>query len=114
MSTLSAARTHVLNLRPLHSAIQNAEGEASYTVQLETDDLWRLDGDNRWRMIMCVRGEIWVTQERDVRDYVLEAGDMFIVSQSGSVLIEALRAASVQITPSLKMKPYRGAYPVFH
>jgi hypothetical protein len=64
-------------------------------------------------MIICVRGEVWVTQERDVRDYVLTAGEMFIVTQSGSVLIEALGDTSVEITPSLRSAPYRGGYAVF-
>jgi hypothetical protein len=114
MSAIARVKTNVFGLHPLTTAIRNTGEGLSEVVELDAEDLWRLDGDNRWRMIVCVRGEIWITQERDVRDYVLTAGEMFIVTQRGSVLIEALGGASVEITPSLKNAPYRGDYPVFH
>ncbi len=116
MSTLTTARTEGLSLHSLSTAIRNVEGRVNENeiIDLEAQGFQRLDGDNRWRVILCTRGKIWITQECDVRDYVLEAGDMFIVSQPGSVLIEGLGDASVQITPSLKRKPYRGDYPIFH
>lgn len=114
MSAIASVRTDSFSMHPLTTAIRNIEGRLSEVVELDTKDLWRLDGDNRWRMIICARGEIWITQERDVRDYVLTAGEMFIVTQRGSVLIEALRDASAEITPPLKSASYRGKYPVFH
>lgn len=114
MSAVPGVKTEVFGLHPPTTAIRNAEGRLSQVVELDAQAVWRLDGDNRWRMIICVRGEIWITQERDVRDYVLRAGEMFIVTQRGSVLIEALGGASVEITPSLADAPYRGDYPIFH
>jgi hypothetical protein len=114
MSAVSSVKTDVFSLHPLTTAVRNTEGRLSEVVELDAEDLWRLDGDSRWRMIVCVSGEIWITQERDVRDYVLTAGEMFIVNQRGSVLIEALRDATVEITPSLEGRPYRGDYPAFH
>jgi hypothetical protein len=113
MSALASVKTDVVSLHPLTTAVRNAEGRLSEVVELGVQDLWRLDGDNRWRMIICVRGEIWVTQERDVRDYVLTAGDMLLVTQRGRVLIGALCDASVEITPSLQNAPYRGDYRFF-
>lgn len=113
MSALVSLKVRVPSLHPLSTAICNVEGRNSELVELGTQDIWRLDGDNRWRVIVCVRGEIWVTQERDLRDYVLSTGDMFIVSQRGSVLIQAFGKACVEITPSLKSVPYRGDYPIF-
>ena len=114
MSAIASFEKDVLSLHPLTTAVRNVEGRLSEVVELCAEELWRLDGDNRWRMIVCVSGEIWITQERDVRDYVLTAGQMFIVTQRGNVLIEALCDASVEITPSLEDRPYRGDYPVFH
>jgi|GEM_PF-2847709 len=112
MSTLTAARTEGFDLRPLSAAIRNVEGTATDTqvVALEAESFRRLDGDNRWRMILCTRGEIWITQERDLEDYVLKPGDIFLVTQRGKVLIEALCDALVEITPSLRKAPYRGNY----
>jgi hypothetical protein len=114
MSAIASVKTDVFGLHPLTTAIRNTEGRPSEVVELRAAELWRLNGDNRWRMVVCVRGEIWITQERDVRDYVLTAGDMFIVTQRGNVLIGALCDASIEITPSLEGRPYRGNYPVFH
>jgi hypothetical protein len=64
-------------------------------------------------MIICVRGRIWVTQACDLRDYVMTAGDVFLVTQQGSVVIQALCEAFVQVTAPLRDVPYRGDYPVF-
>jgi hypothetical protein len=64
-------------------------------------------------MIVCVSGEVWVTQKRDLRDYVLAPREMLVITQRGDVLIEALSEASVVVTASLKRAPYKGPYPVF-
>jgi hypothetical protein len=113
MSALASIKTDGFGLQSLNTAIRNVEAGLSELVELGTHDLWRLDGDHRWRMIICTKGEIWITQERDLKDYVLTAGDMFIVTQRGSVLIGALCDAAVEITPSLENVPYRGDYLVF-
>lgn len=113
MSVLATVETYEPSLRPLYGVICNTEGYPDEVVELDTHDLWRLDGDNRWRMIACVSGEIWVTQNCDLRDYVLAPGKILVVTQRGDVLIEALSKASVVVTPSLRSTPYRGRYPVF-
>jgi hypothetical protein len=82
-------------------------------VELGTGQLWRARGDQRWRMVACRRGVIWITQERDVADYVLRAGEVFIVTLPGPVLVQALEPASVTITPSIKAQSYAGDYRVF-
>jgi hypothetical protein len=114
MSVLAHVTTDARGLHHATTRIRNAEGAFGETVDLDARDLRRLDGDHRWRMIICLSGEVWITQEHDVRDYVLTPGDMFLVSRPGSVLIEALCDASVKITPPLKSKAYRGKLPVFH
>jgi len=114
MSAPASAKTDVPGAQPLNPAICNAEGPIDESVELRAQELWSLDGDHRWRMIVCVSGEVWITQERDLQDYVLEAGDVFIVNQRGSVLIGALDDASIAVTPSVEGKPYRGDYRFFH
>jgi hypothetical protein len=113
MSALANVETYMPSLRPLHGAIRNIEGRADELIELDAHELWRLQGDNRWRMIVCVSGEVWVTQKCDLRDYVLEPGEILVVTQRGDVLVEALSTASVVVTPSLKGAPYKGPYLVF-
>jgi hypothetical protein len=78
------------------------------TATLRPRQIWEIMGDNRWRFITCQRGEIWITQEGDPRDYVLMEGDMFLITLPGLILVQALEAASVELSPSLKNAPYRG------
>lgn len=40
--------------------------------------------------IICHAGRLWITQEKDSRDYVLTAGDRFQVGSYGLTLIESL------------------------
>lgn len=40
--------------------------------------------------IRCVSGLLWVTQEGDIRDIILKAGDEFIVTNRGIALISSL------------------------
>jgi hypothetical protein len=79
-------------------------------LNLQSREVWRVHGDNRWRLIICHRGEVWITQAWDLHDYVLKEGDMFLVTLPGAVLIQALKEAEVEISASLKTKPYRGDY----
>jgi hypothetical protein len=65
-------------------------------------------------MIVCVSGVAWITQERDMQDYVLTAGQIFLVTLPGTVLVQGLKDATVQITPSLRARPYVGNYVTFH
>ncbi len=57
---------------------------------LSRGKLWRIAGDNRWRAVVCVEGVVWVTQEWDLQDYVLEAGQMFLITLPGKVIVQAL------------------------
>ena len=82
--------------------------ESALELELGARELNRLEGDNRWRLVVCRKGVVWITQERDPCDYVLTAGDLFLVTEWGNVLVQALQQASVQITPPLKTMPYRG------
>lgn len=94
-------------------AMRNAQVQLDEAVELGRGEFWHLAGDNRWRMIVCVDGEIWVTQPSDVHDYVLMGREMLLITLRGSVLVEALSDASVIITSSLKADPYRGSLTVF-
>ena len=88
--------------------------EGQVHLDLEVGVPWHARGDQRGRVIICRRGVIWITQERDVVDYVLQEGEIFIVTLPGLVLVQALEPASVTIvTPSLRARPYAGKYRTF-
>ena len=46
-------------------------------------------------LLRVTRGTLWITQERDPRDIVLEAGDTFMIERGGLTLIEAQRQTTV-------------------
>jgi hypothetical protein len=65
--------------------------------------------------VTCLRGMVWLTQERDPLDRILSAGETFTIDRSGIVLINALahdamvacsETARCSITRPL---PYRGS-----
>jgi hypothetical protein len=88
--------------------------EGQVHLDLEVGALWQARGDQRWRVIICCRGVVWITQERDVGDYVLQEGEIFIVTLPGLVLVQALEPASVTVvTPSIRARPYAGDYRTF-
>ena len=45
--------------------------------------------------VQAVTGEVWITQDWDTRDVVLEAGQSFVIDRPGAALISALDRARV-------------------
>jgi hypothetical protein len=45
----------------------------------------------------CTQGMLWVTQEGDLKDHVVYAGEQFIVSHRGLVVVEGLNGAAVRL-----------------
>jgi hypothetical protein len=69
---------------------------AGYTKiwELEPGELVRLD-DARGITLRVTRGALWITQEHDVRDIVLAAGDSFTIDRRGLTVVEAQGRATV-------------------
>jgi hypothetical protein len=112
MSVTSTAQTHVFPAHALGLAARKVQ-DAAAEWELRAGGVVCLTGDSRWRMVVCLRGVIWITQERDMQDYVLTPGEMFLVTQPGKVVVQGLQDAAVKVTPSLKTAPYVGDYVVF-
>jgi hypothetical protein len=88
--------------------ITNKQRQAASMIELSRRAVWELGGDRRWGFITCHRGEVWITQTGDVQDYLLKAGEVFLITLPGLVLIQALEDAAVEVTPPRKSRPYRG------
>ena len=112
MSIVSTAQTNIVPAHSLSLAARQVH-DAAAEFELHPGDVFSLTGDSRWRMIVCLRGVIWITQARDMQDYVLTPGEMFLVTQPGKVVVQGLQEAAVKVTPSLKTAPYVGDYVVF-
>lgn len=111
MSVTSLAAGVLPHLRM--AGVKDTPEDGSITLDLRVGELWRAHGDHRWRAIICQKGVVWITQERDLHDYVLSAGEMFLVTLPGRVMIQGLQDASIQITPSLRAIPYVGDFVTF-
>jgi hypothetical protein len=59
-------------------------------ITLAQHKLWSLEGDRRGDVISCLKGTLWITQEGDLKDYILEAGRDFWVTKPGTVVVQAL------------------------
>jgi hypothetical protein len=56
--------------------------------------------DARGAWVRCRGGSVWVTQEGDRRDVVLEPGDSVRIERDGMAVVSALRDASVDVQPA--------------
>ena len=60
--------------------------------------LLRID-DEPGTSIRVWSGALWVTQEGDVRDYYLTAGQSFTVDRRGTMIATAMHRAHISVTP---------------
>ena len=60
--------------------------------------------------VVCHSGSVWVTQERDGRDIVLEAGGAFTLDRKGTAMVQAFEASAISIRPPA---PRAGGLPAF-
>ena len=86
----------------------NRAGEPAARITLAKGEVKQLLGDHRWTLILCQTGSVWITQERDLTDYILEPEQAFLVTLPGRVVIQARRPAVIDITLSLRNTPYSG------
>ncbi len=56
--------------------------------------------DGQGRQVQCLTGRLWITQEGDPRDIVLDAGEGYTIEQSGLTVVCALREATLLVLES--------------
>ena len=98
----------VRTFRPARAILECTDAETK--IELRAGKFWRAAGDSRWRAILCLEGMIWITQDGDVQDHVITTGEMFLVSQPGKVIAQALINSRMTITPCLATTSFRGRF----
>ena len=66
------------------------------TLSLARDGLVAIR-DGQGTQIVCGAGSLWITQECDVKDAVITAGESFTLSHPGLTLVTALNASELTI-----------------
>lgn len=62
-------------------------------ISLAKHKIWNIEGDRRGDVISCLSGVLWITQDGDMQDYILEPGGNYWVTNRGSVIVQALKDA---------------------
>ncbi len=68
-------------------------------IHLFPNEVFKMSGDRRGVQVACRAGRLWITQANDLDDYLLKAGDRFVVTEPGLVLIQGVREGRAQIVP---------------
>jgi len=65
-------------------------------LALETGQLLSLD-DARGTSIQSRLGTVWITEEGELRDFVVGPGEAFLVTRPGRTLVQAMAPAHVAL-----------------
>jgi hypothetical protein len=55
--------------------------------------------DQEGLRIVCLEGQLWITQHHDQRDIVLQAGESFVLDKPGLAIVFALKRALLTLSP---------------
>ena len=67
----------------------------STPIRLARRDLHTLDPQAR--RVVCESGSLWITQDRDPRDILIDAGETFTPEPGRRVIVYALSAATLRV-----------------
>lgn len=65
-------------------------------IELNARQVHRID-NGRGVGITCLRGTVWITQDRDLRDIVLTPGQSFVLDRNGLALVFAFKDAAIHV-----------------
>lgn len=56
--------------------------------------------------VHAIDGTVWITQDGDIRDIVLEAGQSFIIDRPSNTLLTPLDKAAIRIDAAPSQRPF--------
>jgi hypothetical protein len=65
--------------------------------------------DSAGHVISARAGTLWITQERDCADYIVEVGGTFVVGFGGETLASALTSSVLEVRASLPRRAFESA-----
>ena len=65
-------------------------------IRLHARDVHRIE-DGQGFAVTCLRGNVWITQDRDLRDVVLSPGQSFVLDRNGLALAFAFKDATILV-----------------
>jgi hypothetical protein len=71
-------------------------------IALQARAVHRID-NGRGLQVTCVKGVVWVTQERDSRDIVLSAGQSAVLDRRGLAVVYAFKDALVTVGAAMQL-----------
>ena len=75
---------------------------ASAVKDLKKGSVLRVEGNRSGQSICCLNGTVWITQQGDYVDRVLNIGERYLTNLPSYVLIGALNDARIKICPEGK------------
>ena len=66
-------------------------------IDLEGMELLKLNLEQPRARVLCTAGHLWLTQQGDPQDHLLEAGQTFTLNQRGTVLVQGLPTLAVRM-----------------
>ena len=69
-------------------------------VRLGPGEVFSLNGDRRGWKVICGKGKLWITQFDDPDDHPLGQGQEFLVSKTGTVVIQGLPRGEARVSAS--------------
>ena len=84
--------------------------EQERLIEIEAGKSAKLGWTSRGRIISCLQGSVWVTQEQDLEDYILHEGESFITTVPGRVIVQALEEAAISITKQPRKSAFSGSF----
>lgn len=77
-------------------------GQHSAEVSVEKGELLRLEGDRRGMRVQALEGRLWLTQNGDNQDVILEQGQTYRVNRRGLVLIQGMPSGRVRLFTDIR------------
>jgi archaeosine-15-forming tRNA-guanine transglycosylase len=74
-------------------------------VRLRADQHLQLHGA-LGSAVHAIDGAVWITQDGDIRDIVLEAGQSFVIDRPSDTLLTPLDRAAVRIDAAPSQRPF--------